>query len=686
MKNILFVGQNPVLHTGNGNMLAAVLAQVDDTKYKVASFISGGSQIGDPFELSNVINAEESNDGFGFNKLLRILRASSSRIDYLVMVGLDIWVYAPIFNHILEIKKEKPFRWVAIFPWDLYQLRADWIRWINCVDIPCVYSKYGYKMLKDHVPALQYFKPPLWKSGFYKQYSPGKVLKTRHKYFKELSDSHYIIGCVAKNQIRKDIPKFVDAFLSAKKENPRLVLYLHTELSGVYNLKQMVSDMGAKTGDVIAKKQGVVYSEGQMADIYNSIDCFVNCSAQEGLSWTVLQAMACGTPVIGSRTTAQTELLENAGTLITPKELLYIPIPTQSGDSHVSSWVCTKDDIKTAILDVSQRPDLRIKMEKAGLKRSKEWLSDVSDINDTLSIKPIQAEPISALKKEKVLFIQHSAAGDVLMTTRCLKGIKERYNLPVDFMTMPQYVGILENNPYINEIIPWNERKPEGYRFVLNPHGDKILPGSWGRNATSILSDFYWKILDVIPDDFYIIEKPIKGWQRQELPICIVQTSGGDKEFRTYKFMKDVCAGLKHRYTTVQLGAESDYPAYADIDLREKTSYAETAWLLKQAKVAITIDSYLSHLAGAIGISQICLFGSGNYRVVRPNQTKGMLICRVPDYTLLPCLGPCSASVRDCKLKCTGVHDPYDILEDIDEIEEHGLAVTIEPSIVERIS
>jgi hypothetical protein len=421
-----------------------------------------------------------------------------------------------------------------------------------------------------------------------------------------------------------------------------------------------------------------------MVDVYNSIDCLVNCSAQEGLSWTVLQAMLCGTPVIGSRTTSQTELIEGAGTLITPKEILYIPVITQGGESHVKSFVCATEDIKTAILDVADNPELQNDMRKAGIKRGKEWLESVSDINELLETsKPTVVKPKK--KIEKVLFIQHSAAGDVLMTTRCLKGISERYNLPIDYMTMPQYLGILEDNPYIDKLIPWDEQKYKEYQFVLNIHRDKILPGSWGRNSTSILSDFYWKILDVKPDDFYIIEKPIEKLNPPKLPICIVQTSGGDKEFRTYKFMKDVCGGLKE-YTTIQLGSKNDYPAYADIDLRGKTTYAETAWVMKQASFVVTIDSYLSHLAGALGISQVCLFGSGNYRVVRPNQLKGMLICRVPDYTLLPCLGPCSASVRNCKLKCTGVHNPYDILNDLDKIKEYQLSGNNKSTIIERIS
>jgi len=686
-KNVLFVGDNPVSRTGNGNMLAALASQIDTRIYNATCFVTKTVSLTDPFnQVFNIIDAEQPGDKLGSNKLLNLLQVSD--INYLIFVGLDIWEYAHIFKHIIDIKAKKKFCWIAIFPYDIIEVRKDWIAWMNCLDIPCVYSKYGYNMLKSYVPKLQYFRPPMWSAdAVYKQYDLKKQMSSRHQYFKELSDSDYIIGCIAKNQIRKDIPKLIKAYLLAKKERPNLVLYLHTEFdNGVYNLKQMAADLGAKTGDLISKSQSVLYSEKQMVDVYNSIDCLVNCSAQEGLSWTVLQAMCCGTPVIASRTTSQTEMVEDAGCLITPKEPIYIPVITKGGKTHVQAFTCRAEDIKQAIIDVSDNRDLQNRMIEAGLAKSKEWLDNVSNINDLLKTSaPSVIQSIE--KKKRVLFAQHSAAGDVLMTTRCFKGISERYNLPIDYMTMPQYKGIVEDNPYIDKILPWNERIFAEYQFVLNPHGDRILPGSWGRNSTSILSDFYWKILDVVPDDFYIAEREIGHWEEIELPICIVQTSGGDKEFRTYRFMKDICNGLKDRYMTIQLGSKNDYPASAEIDLRGKTTFAETAWIMKQANLAVTIDSYLSHLAGALGISQVCLFGSGNYRVVRPNQLKGLLVCRVPDYTLLPCLGPCSASVRNCKLKCTGVHNPYDILNDIVEIEEYRLwEKELKPKIIERIS
>jgi len=240
-------------------------------------------------------------------------------------------------------------------------------------------------------------------------------------------------------------------------------------------------------------------------------------------------------------------------------------------------------------------------------------------------------------------------------------------------MTSPQYEDILINNPYIDEIIPWNEKKALEYQVVLNPHGERIAPGHWGRNSNSILSDFYWKILDVEPNDFFIELKDADekmGYVHWEENLAILHTTGGDSHYRIYKYMQDVHEGLKDRYTTVQLGGPNDYPAGCDFDLRGLLSFRETAWVMSKASLAVTVDSFISHLAGALGVSQVCLFGSGNCAVVQPKQVKGQLICMTPDY-VHDCvgLGPCSASVRECPATCTGRHDPKDILKAIEKIE-----------------
>ena len=684
MKKVLFVGEHPLSTSGNGGMMLSVLSDVDTTKYEVNIFALESTAIDPSLLVSrplpfSVISAMQPGDDFGSAKLLKTIQ--KSQIDAIVMVGIDVWVYSPIMEKIHELVSQKGIGWAAIFPYDLQYVRDDWVKWIRYFTHPCVYSRWGFEMLKPVVDKVKYFRPPLHVSQIWQPLSPKQKAHARTKIFQHATPDSVVFGMVGANQIRKDPQKLIKAFAMAKTMTAvDIRLFLHTTLKGMYDLKQYSMDCGLETNDVFTVRPGTWFTLSGLVELYNAMDCLVNCSLQEGLSWTLLESMLCGTPFIATKTTAQIELLEGAGYPVPCEEIAYVPLIGSEGNTWMDAKACKAEDLAEAICKVAESPELRKDLSEKGLIKGKEWLEGVSDINEVLIEATGYIDPVKVEDKiQAVLFAQHSAAGDVFMTTRCFKGIKERFGLPLHYMTSPQYMDILENNPYIDKIIPWDNKMGVKYQVVLNPHGDRIAPGHWGRNSNSILSDFYWKILDVEPDDFFIelklpsetiIEEngTVDDWDHD--PIVILHTTGGDSHYRIYKYMKDVHEGLYHQYTTVQLGGQNDYPAGCHIDLRGKLSFREAAWVMSKASMAVTVDSFISHLAGALGVSQVCLFGSGNSAVVQPKQIKGKLICRAIDYTRRCIgLGPCSASVRDCPATCTGLHNPKDILEDIKELE-----------------
>jgi len=711
----MFVGEHPASTSGNAGMMLAILNDIDREVYDVSVFALE-SLPPDPVILMKkpsefpIITGAMVGDQLGREKLMKIL--DTGDLDALIMVGLDLWVYSTHLEHIKNKCVERNIKWVAFFPYDLQTVREDWVHWIKYYTHPYVYSKWGEDLLKEVVPNIKYFRPPLRALNYWKKKDAAGIKRARSKIFPSISKETLIFGFVGANQIRKDPQKVLKAFSLAKQNTSvDIRLYLHTTLKGFFDLQQYGMDCGLKTRDVLTIRPGQSFSVKGMVDLYNALDCLVNCSIQEGLSWTLVEAMLCGTPFIASKTTAQIELLEGAGYPLDCSELAFVPLIGGHGNTWIEGKGVKTEDLAEAICTIAEDASLRESLSEAGLKKGKEWAEGVSNINDVLNdVFVLQSTPeIEEVGEiEAVLFAQHSSAGDVLMTTQCFKGIKERYGLPLHYMTSEQYMDIVENNPYLDKIISWTNNIESKYKFVLNPHGNVIAPGHWGRNSNSILSDFYWKILDIEPDDFFIdlkqpdivredeVEGSLSFFEKENKkigtevgieivdtfssilvpvwttkgPICILHTTGGDSRFRIYKFMKDVHEGLQDRYTTVQLGGANDFPAWADVDLRGKLSFRETAWVMSKASIAVTVDSFLSHLAGALGISQVCLFGSGNSNVVQPHQVKGELICMTPDY-VKDCLGlgPCSASVRDCPATCTGRHNPKDILKAIEEIE-----------------
>jgi glycosyltransferase involved in cell wall biosynthesis len=676
-------------------MMASILSTLDAEKYEATCFALESIPVDPSLLVSHtlpiaIISAHDGQDPKGENKLLHTL--DRGKVDALVVVGLDIWHYNRILPEIQKIVNRKRIPWIPIFPYDIQDVRKDWIDMINMSTHPCVYSKYGERELKPFVPNIRYFRPPLQFADVWRRLDPDERKNARKRYFPTVTDDQILFGFIGANQIRKDPQKIIRAYSILKKEIPNMIMYLHTNLQGVFDLQRYSLDCGLRTNDLVARPPGVQVNAQGMLDIYNSIDCMVNASYQEGLSWTLVEAMLCGTPFIATDTTAQTELLENAGYSIPCQDDCYQPLASTEGRTWIEAKCANIKDIVNAMRDITTKPELRDKLSAQGLEEGKKWLEGVSDINQVLHEALSGSVEVVSSKKKAVLFAQHSSAGDVFMTTRCFKGIKDRYNLPLYYMTSPQYMDIIQGNPHIEDVLEWNESIYSVFEFVLNPHRDRIAPGHWGRNCNSLLSDFYWKLLEVEPTDFFIQRKKpeflsynskyglgiwtkddkgvLKMRRSTKNPIAVVHTTGGDPYFRTYKYMADVSNGLRKRgYFVIQLGGVADFPANPDLDLKGGVSWKENAWVMAKASIAVTVDSFLSHLAGALGVSQVCLFGSGNHIVVRPNQMDGELICLSPDYLkYCPGLGPCSGAIRDCPVPCTGRHSPVDIIKAIDKI------------------
>jgi len=671
MKRVLFVGENPIGTSGNSNMLAAILSDLDQDKFRPGCFVvhdvNPSSVMFDPLPYT-LVNGTSQSDYWGSQRLISIIQETD--FDYLVMVGIDFWRYLKIWDVIRRYRDAKKFKWIAIFPYDTWDLQPAWIPYLNILDAPCVYSKFGYDVLKPHVPHVKYYRPHLNGWDQFKPLEGDDLSLARQQVFPNVAIGSVIFGFVGHNQVRKSPERLVKAFMEAKKEVPNIVLYLHSDLEGLYNLKQIAQDNGAVAGDLVSKQQGLSYERSKMPMIFNAIDCLVNCSMQEGLSWTPLEAMLCGTPVIASDTTAQTELVEDAGLMVPCRDMAYVPMSSEGGNASVESKACRVEDIRDAIIKVAKDAELRKEMSRKGLKVANEWVSGVDDINALLKS---SSKKRKVKKIEAVLFAQHSSAGDVLMTTQCFKGLKERHpDLPLVYMTQKVFAGVIEDNKYIDEIIGWDERLLKEYAIVYSPHQQKILPGGWN-NLDVTLHSMYPYFVNVDPDEIFISPNPpitgIMGIMPAGANIgdgyIVVHTTGGSKEYRSYSHMDMVLQDID--MPVVQLGGPGDLRCKSDLDLCGKLTWRESAWVVQNAKAAVVVDSFMSHLAGAVGTDVVVLYGPAPARVVQPRMKGGAKLVNLEPDMLQVCapLSHCWSTPQRNKVKCTSpcinTISPFDV-------------------------
>jgi hypothetical protein len=570
-----------------------------------------------------------------------------------------------------EWQKRKHFALVSIFPYDLPTVRKDWVQLFNFFDIPCVYSEYGYSALSPHVKNLRYYRPPVADSMLFHKMGHEDRMKIRRGI--NVDDDVFLFGFVGPNQFRKDPQRLLIAFAEVRKQT-NSAIYLHMDFEGVFNINDITNSLKFSRGDIFAKKQGMRYNRQQMVHVYNAIDCLVNCSWQEGLSYTVLEAMLCGTPVIGTSTTAQTELLTDAGMIVPCRERAYIPLIGSSGPFMYDAQAPLVENITHSMLTMVQNEALRTELAKKGEEKAKQWLTGVSDINALLTDACIVAsgkrrKSASTIfpQKKAVLFAQHSSAGDVMMSTQCLKGLKERHSeLPLVYMTQEQFQDIVTGNPYIDEVVDWNEEAFKEYAIKYNPHGERILPG--GFNSLDVpLHSMYPYFCKVEAGDIFVAQQEPAEEIRLAIlsasaPICVVHSTGGQAEYRTYVHFDKVLKNMG--LFVIQIGGENDYRVRcADLNLCGQLSWRETAWVIAHANVFVGPDSGPMHLAAALGTNTVGLFGPAPARVTGAKAQHGAKVINLEPNKLevcrsltncwgrIGCAAPCINTISPAKVK-----------------------------------
>ncbi|MNS55154.1 D-inositol 3-phosphate glycosyltransferase [compost metagenome] len=226
---------------------------------------------------------------------------------------------------------------IAYFPLDGYPVPTEWIPWLNNADFPVVFSKFA----QDLVKGVTGYEPRLIYHGV--NLDSFHPLENRDAIRGRLGvDDKFVVGTVARNQPRKNLPALVKAFSEFAKNKDDVLLYMHTQTVDVgWNIADLVRrfEVTDKAYTTANLNSVVGVSDDELCEIYNVFDIFVLPTMAEGFGLPILEAQACGVPVLVTDFSACTELVPDRQSLLKVKDTLIM-------GRNIEQAIVDIDDIK----------------------------------------------------------------------------------------------------------------------------------------------------------------------------------------------------------------------------------------------------------------------------------------------------------------------------------------------------
>ncbi len=242
----------------------------------------------------------------------------------LVITLIDNWVLKDI------AKKVAPALWVPWFPIDHQPVPEQILNSLAGAHLPLTYSKWGHdELIKAGVentyiphglePAVFKINPDLAAvQAFKQQLAPG---------------CEHLTVMVAANKGYPDRKAFqvqLRAWAQFAKDKPNARLYLHTEPTTLYggiDFGAFINHLGIADQVYFPQRYDYFcgFSAEYMAMMYNAADVLLGASMAEGFGIPLIEAQACGCPVITTHFTAMPELVR-WGVAVPPADLFWTPL------------------------------------------------------------------------------------------------------------------------------------------------------------------------------------------------------------------------------------------------------------------------------------------------------------------------------------------------------------------------
>ena len=292
---ILFMANAPWCGTGYGIQGSHLVPRLQAQGHKLAYFAFYGLK-GGVLKVGDTPIFPPGLDPWGADILEAHMDAFKA--DALITL-LDVWVT----DHFGRMAEKNGWAWLPWFPIDQTPAPELVLERLEGCTKAVVYSHFAKKeMAETEFADLVRYVPHGVNRKIFK---PGSQREARERL--GLDQDRFIVGMVAANKGYPDRKAFAPQFLAfseLRKKHPEALLYLHTVITtahGGLNLLKLAERCGIPE-DAIAYCDQYQRTIGMpakaIADTYRAIDVLTSASLGEGFGLPIIEAQACGTPVV----------------------------------------------------------------------------------------------------------------------------------------------------------------------------------------------------------------------------------------------------------------------------------------------------------------------------------------------------------------------------------------------------
>lgn len=287
--------------SGYAMQTAEIAPRINKADYPIALSNFFG-QMGGKFMVDGMLQYPVINHSYGSDAMM--LHGKDFDADVTISLQ-DSWILNPAdLQHIR--------RWIPWLPVDHDPIPDVVVEKLRFAYRIIAMSKFGQRQLQN--------------KGFHSTYIPHTVDTNIFKPMNKLqrrkdtgiSPKAYIVGMVGANKDnppRKGFQEAMDAFKMFLEIEPNALLYVHTnpDFPGGFPLGQYAKFIGLRPDQILFPEPYELSfntDKAKMNLIMNNFDVLLSPSVSEGFGIPIIEAQACGVPVIVNNWTAMPELVK----------------------------------------------------------------------------------------------------------------------------------------------------------------------------------------------------------------------------------------------------------------------------------------------------------------------------------------------------------------------------------------